>query len=86
MVGHMHFVYLLQSDQDGSFYVGITQDLDERLKRHNAGYVYYTSRKTPWELVYYEAYLTKPLAEEREKQLKRFGSAHMSLLKRLGYK
>ncbi len=37
-------------------------------------------------LVYYEAYLSKELAQERERQLKRFGSAYTALLKRLNFK
>ncbi|MBS1539503.1 MAG: GIY-YIG nuclease family protein, partial [Bacteroidetes bacterium] len=31
------YVYILQSDKDQSFYIGQTNNLDERLKRHNLG-------------------------------------------------
>jgi len=34
-------------------------------------------------LIYYEAYNNKNLAEERERKLKKFGSAYSGLLKRI---
>ena len=82
----MYFVYLLQSTADKTFYIGNTGNLGRRLIEHNTGKVYYTNRKTPWNLIYYEAYQTRETAREREKQLKRFSSAYMGLLKRLGFK
>ena len=33
----MFFVYILQSEKDGGFYIGYTSDLDKRLQQHNAG-------------------------------------------------
>jgi putative endonuclease len=82
----MSFVYLLQSEVDDTFYIGLTEDVTKRLREHNRGETYYTRRKMPWKLVYYESYATQVLAREREKQLKRFGSAYMALLKRLKLK
>lgn len=82
----MFFVYLLQSEKDGSFYIGRTQNLDKRLNEHNAGKVYYTSRKLPWQRIYQEGYLHEELSKEREKQLKKFGSAYVGLMKRLKLK
>lgn len=80
---HMQFVYLLQSQIDQTFYIGIAANIDNRLVEHNQGSVYYTSRKKPWNVVYFEAYVSRDLACERERQLKRFGSAYTALLKRL---
>jgi predicted GIY-YIG superfamily endonuclease len=40
----------------------------------------------PWTVVYFEAYTSLDQAIEREKQLKRFGSAYTALLKRLKLK
>ncbi|MDO8584333.1 MAG: GIY-YIG nuclease family protein [bacterium] len=82
----MYFVHLLQSEKDQTFYVGQTSGIDYRLAEHNGGKVYYTSRKKPYRLVYYEAYQTREAAVERERQLKRFGSTYVGLLKRLGLK
>jgi len=42
------YVYILQSEKDGSFYIGQTNNLQSRLKRHNAGLEKYTSKKMPW--------------------------------------
>lgn len=79
----MHYVYLLQSEVDKTFYIGMTNDLSQRLEKHNAGQVSYTSRKIPWKLIYIEGYLSIDLAAEREQQLKRFSSAYYALMKRL---
>jgi len=67
---YMYFVYLLQSDLDQTFYISFTNDLNNRLKIHNTGRVYYTKRKIPWKLCYYETYTNKEQAIERKKQLK----------------
>jgi putative endonuclease len=69
------FTYIIQSEQDQSFYIGLTSDLQQRLERHNAGLSNYTSGKAPWKLVYFEEYLTKTEALKREKFLKRMKNA-----------
>src|SRR5258708_5773406 len=33
----IYFVYILISQKDNSFYIGQTNNIDDRLKRHNAG-------------------------------------------------
>ena len=42
-------VYIIQSQKDGSYYVGSTQDLKERIGRHNQGRSTYTRSKCPWD-------------------------------------
>jgi len=64
------YVYIIQSELDGSYYVGSTQDLDERLQRHNQGRSKYTKPKRPWELVYKEELPDRPSAVRRENYLK----------------
>jgi len=64
------YVYLLQSDIDQSWYIGYTNDLDKRISDHNKGKSYYTKRKIPWNLIYYEVSLNKSDAIAREKYLK----------------
>ncbi len=79
----MHYVYLLESQQDKSWYIGQTDDLKARVARHNAGNgARTTSLKTNWELIYYEAYKTKADALGREKFLKS-GSGYKYLKKQL---
>lgn len=66
----MYFVYLLQSEMDGTFYVGYSSDIDRRVQEHNEGKSRYTSKKLPWKLVYLESYTTKREALIRERFLK----------------
>ncbi len=57
---------------DGSLYTGYTNDLDKRLKAHNAGKgAKYTRSRCPVELVYNEEYNTKEEAMSREWHIKR---------------
>lgn len=79
----MYFVYVLESLKDKSWYIGYTPDSPEnRLKKHNRSEVYYTKRKVPWRIIYYEAYLERSDATGREKFLKS-GSGYRYLKKQL---
>ncbi|HNA42437.1 MAG TPA: GIY-YIG nuclease family protein, partial [Saprospiraceae bacterium] len=64
-----HFVYILQSQLDNSFYIGSTNDLQRRVDQHNAGLSQYTSTKIPWKIVYVETLASKTEALKREKFL-----------------
>ncbi|MES2680628.1 MAG: GIY-YIG nuclease family protein [Bacteroidota bacterium] len=66
------YVYIIQSRKDNSYYKGFTEDYFERLIQHNDGLSTYTSRKTPWNLVYLELYDLKREALVREKKLKKY--------------
>ena len=51
----MTYVYILQSLADPDrYYVGVTEDLRARLKKHNAGGVPYTSKYAPWVIKTYK--------------------------------
>jgi len=65
------YVYILQSEKDGSYYVGSTRDLDSRINRHNQGRSKYTKSKRPWQLVYSEELPDRSSAMKRENQIKR---------------
>jgi putative endonuclease len=65
-----YYVYILQSDLDGTFYVGSTRDLDARLARHNQGGSRYTKSKKPWKVIYSEEFADKSNALVRERQIK----------------
>jgi putative endonuclease len=65
-----YYVYILQSELDESFYIGSTQNLDERMQRHNQGRFVYTKAKRPWKLVYFEKYPDRSSVVERENQIK----------------
>ena len=54
----MYYVYVIQSQRDKKFYTGFTGDLQNRFQEHNAGRVYSTKKRGPFELIYYEACLS----------------------------
>ncbi len=66
----MYYVYILRSNKNRTLYKGVTEDLRRRVKEHNTGTVPSTSALRPWELIYYEAFLTKQDAMREEKFLK----------------
>lgn len=65
-----HYVYVLQSTKDGTWYTGCTQDLRKRLEQHNDGKAGYTKDRGPYALIYYEACRSVDDAFARERYLK----------------
>jgi putative endonuclease len=65
------YVYLLQSEADGTCYVGWTTHVARRLVEHNRGEVPWSRRKIPWRLIGFELHATPALAKRRERALKR---------------
>ena len=68
------YLYILYSESSDSYYIGVTNDLDERLQRHNAGYVKSTKSKRPWIRIYFKEYDSKTEAMNRERKLKNLKS------------
>ena len=66
-----YYLYIIQSAMDNSFYIGATQNLDERLARHNQGRSKFTKTKCPWRLVYFEEHPDRSCAMKREYAIKR---------------
>lgn len=69
-VNNMHYVYVLKSQKDGKFYTGYTNDLKRRFEDHQLGKATSTKHRLPFDLVYYEAGLSKFKALKREKHFK----------------
>ena len=65
-----YYVYLLQSLKNKSFYIGYTSDLKKRLKEHNSGESQATKTFRPYKLIFYEAFLNRVDAKNREEYLK----------------
>jgi len=63
-------VYIIQSLIDNSYYIGYTNNLEKRIFQHNKAKTGYTSKKSPWILVYSESFEIKSLAIKREQFLK----------------
>jgi len=79
----MNYVYVLKSKKDGDLYIGSTNDLKKRFNEHNTGKVFATKTRSPFEIVYYEAYKNLMDARERESQLKKRGNSRYHLKNRL---
>ena len=79
----MYYVYLIRSISSPSEkYVGLSEDLKQRLKEHNARKSAHTSKFRPWELVAYIAFSDRMKAMQFEAYLKQ-GSGHAFAKKRL---
>ena len=63
-------VYILESKTSGRFYVGHTNNLVDRIRRHNAGRAPASRGKGPFELVHVEYFPTRTEAALREREIK----------------
>ena len=66
----MFFVYILESQKNGKFYIGQTNNLELRIKRHNMGRVLSTKSGVPWQLIFQNEYQTRKEAINIERKLK----------------
>ena len=66
----MFTAYILQSEKDGKYYIGSTDDLEKRMLRHNKGYSRYTKNRGSFKIVYKEDFKTRSEAKKREYYLK----------------
>ena len=74
------FVYILRCS-DLSYYVGHTENPQQRVITHNAGRgPVHTSRRLPVELVYYEEMCSKAAAVQRERQIKKWSRSKKQAL------
>ncbi len=73
----MFFVYTIENTRSKKIYIGHTDNLQERLDRHNGilktkkiSYTYKNKSDGIWKYVYIEGYNTRRKARKRERQLK----------------
>jgi putative endonuclease len=62
--------YILQSKTTSRFYVGSTENPENRLQEHNAGETRSTRHGVPWEVIWTEEFPTRVEAGARERQIK----------------
>ncbi len=79
----MFYVYVLKSKRDNMLYIGSTNDLKKRFNEHNNNKVTSTKNRTPFDLVYYEAYRSERDARKREYNLKLRSNALNQLKRRI---
>ncbi len=65
-----YWLYILQSETTGQYYVGHTNDLEDRVRRHNEGRPVATRNRGPWQLVHQEEFPTRDAAAARERAIK----------------
>ena len=63
-------VYVLESLLDQAWYTGMTKDVLNRLKEHNAGKNRFTKGHRPWKIIYTEDHPDWSSTRAREKYLK----------------
>jgi len=73
--GMLFFVYILKSLKDSKFYIGQSNNLEDRIKRHNGGQVRATKHRRLLILVYQETFSTRTESMQREKYLKSLKSS-----------
>jgi len=70
LLGLDYCVYVLRSGRDGDLYTGYTENLERRVKEHQAGMSAATAPRRPLHLVLCEYYGNSADAKRREKYLK----------------
>jgi len=50
----MYKVYILYSENNKKYYIGHTNDIHDRIRRHNNGLVKSTKNGRPWKIIYTE--------------------------------
>ncbi|HEY4520905.1 MAG TPA: GIY-YIG nuclease family protein [Candidatus Paceibacterota bacterium] len=80
----MYYVYILQC-ADKSLYTGITNDLENRLKKHKEGSAsLYTRAKRAVKILYTEQHQSRSAASKREAEIKRWSRQKKLKLIRFG--
>ena len=76
------YVYILQCS-DNSYYTGHTNNLENRLKKHNSGHgAAYTRSRLPVKIIYNESHPDRSSALKREIQIKKWSrDKKMALIK-----
>jgi len=67
----MFQVYILYSEHINRYYIGQTENLEERLQSHLLGISGFTSTAKDWVVAYTETFATREQAIKRENEIKR---------------
>jgi len=66
-----YYVYVLRSLKNNDYYIGYASDVTKRLEQHNKGLVKSTKYKSPFVIIYKEAFKSGTEARKREALLKK---------------
>ena len=73
----MFYTYILYSPSKDKFYIGISENPIERLKKHNAKNKGFTNQVKDWEIVFLKEFETKSETLAFEKKIKAWKSKIM---------
>ncbi|KPJ62749.1 hypothetical protein AMJ44_15240 [candidate division WOR-1 bacterium DG_54_3] len=66
----MYYLYIIQSQEKDRYYIGVSNDVERRLKEHNSGIVKSTAPYKPWILRRVEEFPDIKSAYQRERFIK----------------
>jgi putative endonuclease len=66
----MFFVYILEAEESKRYYIGQTENLEDRINRHNQGKNLSTKAYIPWNLKWWKEFNTRADAIKSERKLK----------------
>jgi len=67
----MFYIYIIYSEKVDKYYVGQTENIEERMMSHNSGISKCTSISNDWKLMYSELFDKRDEAIRREKEIKK---------------
>ena len=71
----MFYTYILYSEVLSKYYIGSSNNLEDRLKKHLSNHDGFTAKAKDWKIVYSQQFDTKAEAVTREKEMKAWKSA-----------
>ena len=71
-----YYFYILFSLHADKYYIGHTNNLSERLRKHNSNHSGFTGKYNDWHIVYSEKFVAKSEAYARERQIKKWKNRH----------
>lgn len=66
----MFYTYVLKSLKDSKYYIGHTNNIENRLKRHNSGQVKSTRNRVPMQVIWSQKFDTRAKSVNKELYLK----------------
>ena len=82
---NMYYLYILRSQKDFGYYIGVTNNIERRIVEHNLGKTKSIKHRIPFILVASEKYFTSSEARKREILLKKNYKIRKALLSELGF-
>ncbi|MBI9038166.1 MAG: GIY-YIG nuclease family protein [Bacteroidales bacterium] len=67
-----YYFYILFSHQTDKYYIGHTNNLSDRLRKHNTNHKGFTGKANDWQIVFLEKFNSKSEAFVRERQVKKW--------------